>query len=84
MSNTIIICDIDGVLADCSHRLHYLEEKDYGEFYGDKVLDDELIRSGAKLLYHLWNRHFVGDNLTEVSNPIIILTGRPNRARAIT
>lgn len=84
MSSTLIICDIDGVLADCSHRLHYLEEKDYGEFYGDKILDDELIQSGAKLLYHLWDRHFVGDSLTEVSNSLIFLTGRPNKTRTIT
>lgn len=41
MIRTLIICDIDGVLADCSHRLHYLKEKRYDAFYGAEMLDDD-------------------------------------------
>ncbi len=38
-----IVFDIDGVLADCSHRLHYIQgdNKDYESFYSyDEVLKD--------------------------------------------
>ncbi len=83
MSN-LIICDIDGVLADCSHRLHYLEEKNYEAFYGDEISDDEPIIAGVRLLYYLGNFHFVGDRAKETSDRVIFLTGRPCRARANT
>ena len=33
-----IVFDIDGVLADCSHRLHYLEKKNYDKFYSDEEI----------------------------------------------
>lgn len=32
----IIICDIDGTIADCTHRVHFIESepKDWDSFYG--------------------------------------------------
>lgn len=83
MSN-LLICDIDGVLADCSHRLHYLEEKNYEKFYGDEMLDDKLIATGSRLLYGLWNRHVDANSMYTVSTTVIFLTGRPNRTRVTT
>lgn len=44
-----IVFDIDGVLADCSHRLHYIQgdNKDYDKFYSDeKILKDKALGSG--------------------------------------
>lgn len=46
----IAFFDIDGVLANCKHRLHFNEEKDYDNFYSDEnILSDTLIKSGAIL-----------------------------------
>lgn len=51
MKNTILICDIDGVLADNAHRLKYMEEKDYARFYSTKeVGKDKLISAGKYLI----------------------------------
>lgn len=35
-----IVFDIDGVLADCSHRLKYIQgkDKDYDKFYSKEEL----------------------------------------------
>ena len=44
-----IIFDIDGVLADCSHRLKYIkgEKKDYDKFYSaDEIWKDEILPEG--------------------------------------
>ncbi len=47
-----IAFDIDGVLADCSHRLHYIQgdDKDYDKFYSDEEIlkDIERISSNYK------------------------------------
>lgn len=51
-----IIFDIDGVLADCSHRLKYIkgEKKDYDKFYSyDEVLKDKVIEGGKQALESL-------------------------------
>lgn len=85
MSNTLIICDIDGVLADCSHRLHYLEEKDYEAFYGNNtILNDAVIQAGLDLLFSLrYGGWSVGEPV-RAKNPVIFLTGRPALTRSIT
>lgn len=51
-----IIFDIDGVLADCSHRLKYIkgEKKDYGKFYSyDEVIEDKVLEGGKEILESL-------------------------------
>lgn len=46
----IAIFDIDGVLVDISHRLHYLKNKNYDKFYSsDELAKDEDIEEGIKL-----------------------------------
>lgn len=51
---TLAIFDIDGVLADCTHRLHYAKAKDYDKFYADEeILKDTPIRSGIELLQNM-------------------------------
>lgn len=70
----IIVMDIDGCLADCSHRLHYLKEKDYDKFYSEEeILKDTPIRAGEDLLYELFGH-----------NNIILVTGRPYRTENTT
>lgn len=60
-----IFCDIDGVLADCTHRLHYaLEEKNYDKYYSDEEVEkDTLIYAGYELVRTFLNEgaevHFV-------------------------
>ena len=51
-----IVFDIDGVLADCSHRLHYIqgEDKDYDKFYSyDEILKDKPILNLDKILLNI-------------------------------
>ncbi len=76
MSN-LLICDIDGVLADCSHRLHYLEEKNYEAFYSiASMIEDELIERG-NAMYSRMQQPMSGFD-------VYSLTGRPERTRKIT
>lgn len=77
MSKTLIICDIDGVLANCEHRLEYLQRKDYNAFYGIKMADDVEIKAGRSLLKSL--RNSASDSST-----IYYATGRPERTRNLT
>lgn len=70
----IILFDVDGVLADCSHRLHYLKEKNYDKFYlADKILNDKPIRAGLDLLWEFFPH-----------TKVIIITGRPYRTEDAT
>ena len=51
-----IVFDIDGVLADCSHRLHYIqgEDKDYNKFYSDEeIMKDKPILNLDKILFNI-------------------------------
>lgn len=73
----LILCDIDGVIADPTHRLGFLERKDYDSFYSDKeILADGLIVAGASLLHVFLNYY------THVD--IAFVTGRPTRTAATT
>lgn len=70
----LILLDIDGVLADCSHRLHYLKDKNYDKFYSaEEILNDNPIRSGLDLLYELFPH-----------NKVVLVTGRPYRTQEAT
>ena len=51
-----IVFDIDGVLADCSHRLPYIqgEDKDYNKFYSDEeIMKDKPILNLDKILFNI-------------------------------
>lgn len=76
MSN-LVICDIDGVLADCSHRLHHIKEKDYEAFYAfENMIEDEIIWKGKELFNSVKQPTSLFD--------VYLLTGRPERTRKIT
>ena len=72
----LVVFDIDGVLANCEHRLHYLKEKDYDKFYSEEeMLKDCAIDSGVWLLKNLYN---------EQHTAVVFLTGRPYRTEKWT
>ena len=70
----IVVFDIDGVLADATHRQHYVsaKPKDWDSFFAD-VGADSVIERGRELL--------------ERESPdceVVLLSGRPERTRADT
>lgn len=77
----IIICDIDGTLADSDHRQQYLKQtpKDWESFYRpDLIIRDKLIEPTAYLLRKIE---------TDVKNSrmdLYFLTGRMEKHRVIT
>ena len=75
-SDYTIICDIDGVLAWIDHRLHYMKEKDYENFYSVASLSGDLpISAGKGLLKALQGPH---------AFKTVLVTGRPERTREAT
>lgn len=76
-----IIFDIDGVLADCSHRLHYLEgdKKDYEAFY-KACADDKPIKETGDL-FKLISHCGLYEN-SDVN--LVLLTGRSECTREQT
>jgi beta-phosphoglucomutase-like phosphatase (HAD superfamily) len=67
----VVVFDLDGTLADCSHRLHYIkgETKDWAGFYAS-VKYDAPIPEMVKLCKSL-----------HVLNKIVICTGRSDVCR---
>lgn len=68
------VFDIDGVLADVTHRLHHLESrpKDWTSFFGAAHLDPPL-EEGVALAREVAQER-----------PLLYLTGRPEALRALT
>ena len=74
-----IVFDIDGVLADCSHRLHYIQKpiKDYDKFYSDEeIIKDRLIWDITDIIIALGNfDDYTGVN-EEDETRFIFVSGR--------
>jgi hypothetical protein len=70
----VVVCDIDGVLADTAHRNHLLEGevKDWEAFFA-ACGDDALIEETARFL-----------SLLDPSVIVVLLTGRPVKAKEAT
>jgi hypothetical protein len=70
----ITVFDIDGVLADVRHRLHFLQRrpKDWHGFFAAAV-DDPLLTPGRDALQE-----------AAASSTIVYVTGRPSRCRRDT
>jgi hypothetical protein len=66
--------DLDGVLADVRHRLHFVERrpKNWDAFF-DAALEDPLLDEGRAVVDELWDGH-----------EVVYLTGRPERCRLDT
>lgn len=74
MAQRLILCDIDGVIADCSHRLKYAQEKNWDKFYSDEEVNaDDPIPEGLGLLRVLAQH-----------GQIHFITGRNDRCRGTT
>lgn len=77
MNNKIptVICDIDGTISDCEHRLHLInnrESADWNTFYED-CIKDQPIKPVVDMLLSLKN-----------NTQIIFVTGRTEQVRHIT
>jgi hypothetical protein len=70
----LAVFDIDGVLADVSHRVHFLEQRrqDWGAFFRAAV-DDDVLPEGAALVHE-----------AAKDCEIAYLTGRPEVCRQDT
>ncbi|CAN5148492.1 hypothetical protein BH20ACT5_BH20ACT5_08660 [soil metagenome] len=70
----LVVFDIDGVVADVTHRLHFLEArpKRWEDFFAAAAVDPPLAE-GLNLVAELGGRH-----------DLCWLTGRPERNRALT
>ena len=76
----IYVFDIDGVVADPSHRLHHIQgdEKDWNAFY-EACDQDPPQRHGFELCLDLVLRR---DSIQ--ADEVLFLTGRPEKVRAKT
>lgn len=70
----LAVFDIDGVLADVRHRLHFVEQrrKDWDGFFGAAV-DDPPLAQGVELA-----------RASAADCEVVYVTGRPERCRADT
>lgn len=70
----LVVFDIDGVLADASHRQHYVaaRPKDWDAFFA-AVGDDPVIEAGRQRLLAAAAEH-----------EVILVSGRPESTRAAT
>lgn len=74
MSREAIIFDIDGTLADCSHRLHHIQggKRDWPAFFG-AMGEDAPVAPIRRLL-----------SICSMTLPIILCSGRPDDYRKAT
>ena len=78
MKDRLYVFDIDGTVADCSHRLHYITEdkKDYKSFYAE-IVNDTPIKNVIDFMTDLFNSITFDDKF-------IFLTGRSDECRQQT
>lgn len=71
----VVVCDIDGTIADCKHRLHHLkgEKKDWDGFFGDMHKDTLRTEVHEMLVEH-----------EKDGKQIIFVSARPSNYRAVT
>ena len=72
--NKIVLCDIDGTVANNDHRQHYLEgKKDWDGFFSELINDSPIKPVIEKINQEIKN-----------GNKVIFVTGRPERYRYST
>lgn len=73
-----VICDIDGTLADCRHRLHHVlphgggGKRDWDAFFAE--MGEDGVIWPVRDLVCAANAHY----------PVVVCTGRPEKYRAVT
>lgn len=72
----VVICDMDGTLADCSHRQHHLdgEKKDWRGFFSE--MDKDLLRVDVY--------EQVKDAVMRSNAKLILVSARPDNYREVT
>lgn len=75
VSGKWILCDIDGTIANCEHRKHFLEgeKKDWTGFFSE-MANDSVIQSTHKLIVDFYNQGY----------GIIFISARPEDYRDVT
>lgn len=72
----LFLVDIDGVVADISHRLHFMKEKNYDAFYSkEEIAKDGEIEAGIKLVNRLFK---------SAGSFVMFMTGRPKSSDMAT
>jgi hypothetical protein len=71
--NKTVILDLDGTVADCSHRVHLAQAKQWDEFHS-LIPEDQVIVNVADTIMALWRCKY----------EIVVATGRPEKYRDIT
>lgn len=71
-----IICDLDGTLINCDHRLHHIKKtpKDWDSFFSDEELKKDSINPYMRCMLESYLLHFRW----------IFITGRPEKTREQT
>jgi len=72
-----VVADLDGTLAECEHRMKYIDgtidgKKKWKPFF-DGMVDDTVMEGTRQLL-----------ELTYEGHPVVFVTGRPNNYRSVT
>ena len=70
----IVLCDIDGTIANNDHRQHFLEGKKDWEGFFSELINDEPIFPIINKVIEQYN----------AGKEIVFLTGRPERYRNVT
>lgn len=71
----IAFFDMDGVLANCGHRLHFIEEGDYDSFYAaENIMKDSPIIAGLDL----------AELFSAQGYKIVLITSRRESCRSAT
>lgn len=74
-----IICDIDGTVADLSHRLHHLDKKDWDAFFAEADKDTPITPTLDVIDDILYRRY---EQI--VAPEVIFVSARPERLREVT
>lgn len=75
----ILVCDLDGTVANNDHRQHFVREqspKDWDSFHNPRLMQDDTPYPNAKT--------FFSRLLMLRPIHIVFLTGRPEKTRAVT
>ena len=71
----VVLCDIDGTIADCEHRRHHVtgKKKDFESFYAEQYMDGAIKTTVAVL-----------EALTRTRYGLIFVSARPEKYRKDT
>lgn len=74
---TLFVIDIDGTLANASHRMHYVEcaQPDWGSFVSDEALRLDTAQPHARAVLNKFRKH---------GYMLCFLTGRRDTSRTVT